>query len=646
MIADWTMPTSRSKDRRSGSAAVTRRIFKNLSRLLAQSAAGMMISGSSGTGKSCVMRLLMRILATSGEGFFLLDPHGDLARDVESDCSSLPDHVRRRVVVIRPSDIKHGIVGLNPLRVSREGITHLTWLARVSVKAFHTAMILLHAWGERDFNSKPVMAKWTKRFLTMLARAGLSLADVRHFFDVQSPIYQALIKIAPDFVSRLEMEQLAAMRPKDREELIASTKNRFLGFLENPIVEMTLGQVENVYDVSKLIENRAIVIISLEPGGVLSDSDVEIFANLWLSEIFFAVYNMPASERIPCHVFLDELPVFLSSAPLITRALAQIRKMKLRLIVAFQGTQLFDQTTESPLLNAIVGQCRTHVVFRHSNPVDAKYFAEVVKLGSLDVFKRQHTVKQTQQIQIGHDVVTLFDEADNWSDAEQQGGAQADGTTETTTNTDSSSTTRTDTTTTHPHEDALRDAVSRARAEVNGASTARAAGTTSTSTANWSTTRSRGGSRTRKQVLVPRFRNEILEHIQFLRPEDQLTIVASKIASFDTGVAVLHVAGKGAGIVKFPLPLHPYRRTPKYGSKKLCELRRLVIARPPYVTPEELVALRQAFQERLVAHLNGLAEQHGPARLGSFAAPAKAENASTLIIDVETENEGDVPWKI
>ena len=625
---------------------MTQCIFKNLTGLLAQSAAGIAISGSSGTGKSCVMRLLMRILATSGEGFFLLDPHGDLARDVESDCSSLPEHVRCRIVIIRPSDTNKGSGGLNPLHVSKEGISHLTWLARISVKAFHTAMILLHAWGERDFNSKPVMAKWTKRFLTMLARAGLSLADVRHFFDVKSPVYQALTKIAPDFVSRMELEQLADMRPKDREELIASTKNRFLGFLENPIVEMTLGQTENVYDVSKLIENRAIVIISLEPASVLSDSDVEIFANLWLSEIFFAVYNTPANKRVPCHVFLDELPVFLSSAPLITRALAQIRKMKLRLIVAFQGTQVFDHTTESPLLNAIIGQCRTHIVFRHSNPVDAKYFAEVVKLGSLDVFKRKHTVRQTQQIQIGQDIVTLFDEAENWSDAEQQGGSEADGTTETTTNTDSSSTARTDTSTTHPHEDSLRDAVSLARADVAGSSTAQVAGTTRTSTASWSTTRSHGGSRTRKQVLVPRFRNEILEHIQFLSPDEQLTIVASKIASFDTGIAILHIAGKGAGIVKFPLPLHPFRHTPKYGRKKLQELRQLVFSRSQYVTTEKLIEMREAFVERLVAHLNAIATEHDSKRLGYSSESLPKKTESERIIDIEPENEGDVPWQI
>ena len=56
--------------------------------------------------------------------------------------------------------------------------------------------------------------------------------------------------------------------------------------------------------------------------------------------------------------------------------------------------------------------------------------------------------------------------------------------------------------------------------------------------------------------------------------------------------------------------------------------------------------LREVFIERLVAHLNAIAKQNDATRLGSFRAPAKEENGSILIIDVEPENEGDVPWQI
>ena len=164
-----------------------------------------------------------------------------------------------------------------------------------------------------------MLFKWTTRFLTMLARVGMTIADVRHFFDVGSGVYEALTATAPDLVSRLEMEELAEMRPRDREDFIASTKNRFLGFLENPIIELVLGKLNQTLDVARLIQENAIIIISLERGGVLREDDVEILANLWLSEILYAVYNTPRNARTPHFVFLDELPVFQSSFDLLTQ---------------------------------------------------------------------------------------------------------------------------------------------------------------------------------------------------------------------------------------------------------------------------------------------------------------------------------------
>ncbi len=62
---------------------------------------------------------------------------------------------------------------------------------------------LLHAFGERDFNGKPVLAKWTHRILSILASTGLTLVDARPFFDVSSPIYQALTNPALNFVAQL-----------------------------------------------------------------------------------------------------------------------------------------------------------------------------------------------------------------------------------------------------------------------------------------------------------------------------------------------------------------------------------------------------------------------------------------------------------
>ena len=51
--------------------------------LFGESAAGLALSGDSGSGKSNLMLVLMQALTDQGVGLTLIDPHGDLAADME-----------------------------------------------------------------------------------------------------------------------------------------------------------------------------------------------------------------------------------------------------------------------------------------------------------------------------------------------------------------------------------------------------------------------------------------------------------------------------------------------------------------------------------------------------------------------------------
>ena len=623
-----------------------RNVVGDLGLLFDESAAGIQISGDSGTGKSCVMLLILQSLLHRGLGCCLIDPHGTLARDFELFCAGLPDRIRRKVIVIRPSDPRC-IAGINPIGVSTDTDDPVLRRAQIVTKAAHAGRIVLAASGDRDFKNKPTLAKFTSIFLGTLGLAGLTIPEVRHFFDVTSPVYEALSRVAPDFIAQLELEHLAGVRPTEREELIASTKNRFLELLRNPLIELSLGKLEPVLDMRRLIQDGMIVIVNLERGSAaLRDEDVEILANLYLSEILFAVYTTPEEERVPFFCFLDELPVFQSSSYLLTSALAQIRKFRLRLVCAHQGTQFFEERTEDRLLNALVGQCGVHLYFRHANPVDAEFFARIIKLPSLDPFRVKHTLKTPQQYQDGHDLVDLFDEGENWSDAEQQGGSEADGSTQTTTHTDNRSRSTTDTTSTHAN-DTLRDAVSRARSDVNGSSTSRANGTTQTSSNNWSTTHSRGGSRTRRQTLVARMRTrDIVSSVQFLSIDEQEAMAASEQAQLPTGTAIAYVSGKGAAQVAFPLPPDHFRGTPKFAKKKLHQLREIVTARPEFATPHTIAQQRQAFVTQLAAHLHAIADQQYAERRGLPDCSHEGTIHVPEIIEIQPEAKENVPWQI
>lgn len=584
----------------------------DLSLLFDESAGGIQVSGDSGTGKSCVMGLLMQQLAKKpdGPGFVLIDPHGDLARDMQAFCADLPERHHRRVVIVQPADATC-IAGVNPLAVNPEGLDPLTWRARVLKKAGHCGRILLHSWGERDFNSKPVLFKFTSWYLETLGLAHLTIPDVRHFFDPQSPVYYPLARLAPDPIAQLELLGLAELRFIDREDFIASTKNRFLGLLKNPFIELALGKLGAVLDAQRLIQEGAIVLINLEPAGVLRDEDREILANLWLSEFLFAAYNTPKAVRRPFGVFVDELPIFAASSNLIGESVTQVRKFRLHFCCAHAGTQFFQDGTQDKLLNALTGACRVHILFRHQNEVDATYFGKLVKLPELSPTKVKHVQRQPMQFQDGHDIVMLEDTAENWQQGEQQGGADANATTNSRTDTSGRREDHGQTRTQTEEEETLRRTVADARAEMSGtsSSSSTAQGQTHTSTANWARSSSRGGSRTFKQTLVPRIViRDIVTSIQFLTTEEQFAQAASAIAGFHTGTALLYIAGKGSMRVAFPLPKQPFRSTPKFGRKKLQALLETVLARPEYATADQILEDRAAFVRNLVRYLKALAK--------------------------------------
>lgn len=608
--------------------------------LFDQSAGGIQVSGDSGTGKSTVMALMMQQLAqkSNSPGFALIDPHGDLARDMEAFCASLPPRQQRRVVIVHPSDTAR-IAAVNPLAVDDENLDDLTWRARVLKKAGHCAKILLHAWGEKDFNSKPLLFKFCSWYLETLGLARLLLPEVRCFFDQNHPIYSPLSQLAPDPIARQELLELAELRFADREELIASTKNRFLGFLKNPIVELSLGKLGAVLNARTLIQEGAIVLINVEPGGVLRDEDREILANVWLSEFLFAAYNTPREMRKPFGVFVDELPLFAASSNLIRESVTQVRKFRLHFCCAHAGTQFFPDGKDDKLLNGLTGACRVHVLFRHQHETDATYFAKLVKLPALDPWKVKHVQKVPTQFQDGHDIMVLSDSSESWSDGNQEGTAEATGTTSTRTETSGRREDTGITRSTSQEELALQRTVAEARAETAGTSTSnsQAQGSSRTSTASWMRTHSRGGGRTFKQTLVPRLViRDIVTSVQFFSPDEQFMQGASELSSLPIGTALLYIAGKGSVRVAFPLPKKPYQMAPKFGTKKQRQLRSLVFDRPEYGTPAAIQVERSRFIQSLARHLTALLyERQRQARM--FPAPKSHGNTVVVLPDTDTD---------
>ena len=561
--------------------------------------AGVQISGDSGSGKSNALEVILERIARTQAGLLFIDPHGTSAKKLRRMILNAGPSVAKRLVYIHPASVEdttQKLATINPLFVPGVPGT-LRWKARLAVVVDIVGKILLAAWGETDFSSKPILFKNVTRILTTLAYTGLSLADAKLFLDLLSPAYRPLVQACPDLIARNEMDELPDLRVSDRLAQIESAKNRFLGLLSNPVFEAMVGRSDGALDFQRLYDERALVIVNLELGGVLRPMDQEILANLFLTLAVFTILNAPAERRYPYFLALDELPVFASSFELLEWLSGQTRKFLARLVVCHQGVNRFPDRGEDRLLHAITSQCRSHLFFRHGSPVDAEFFGRILALPEYTAKIPKHIQTTPMQFQVGHRLVVLTDESEGLS--ESSGTSDTSGTTDTTTNSTGDGDAFSDGRT-------LREAVECARSEVRNRSSSRAASNASGSQRSATSSQSQGRTHsvTRKQSLVPIIETRsIVTGIQFYSKEELEAEKASGLTKLKTGEALLYITGTPAVPVKFPLAVDPYARTPVFGAKKETEHQVLQECNPAFATVAEIHADREALVVALVRAL-------------------------------------------
>jgi hypothetical protein len=554
-------------------------------------------------GKSCLLVKLILSAMRTGVAVLAIDPSGDTIDDVEACLPALPSYIRNRVILIRAADPEH-TVPINPLQSVRMAAGSIVRRAWQAVKVEHTTMQVLAAWGELEqgVQGRPRLWKHLHLWFSTLAACGLGIPDVEHFFIPRSRICNALTNLAPTAINRQDLAALNALKPAEAEELMSSAKTRLQGMLNNPFTVAPLsGGVAGIpaFNAYQAIQDGLIVLVHLGRGDdVLRDMDVQILANLWLSEFLFAAYSTPRPRRKHLAIFLDELNEFEASAPLLTRLARFGRKYLIRAVCAHQGTQFFAERTDSRLLNALVGQSGVRILFRHTNPLDRRYFAEV--LTRPNPWAVKHTLSQDQQYQDGHDLVILNDESESWDDAHQQGSSAATATSDQLTDSTGASQSRQS-----PPGAQDRTVVAATQGR------ARAQGSSQTDTSSESQTQSRGGGRTRRQVLVPRTRSrKIVTSVQFLTRDETLGIEENTIVDLRVGQARLHFSGQPPQTVQFRLAQPPFTATPKFAAKKLAAVREAYLAKDCYRNPSDVLAAHERFaQEFAEAFLAGRALQ-------------------------------------
>lgn len=309
------------------------------------------IIGQTGTGKSTLLLNLMRQDITTGTGFCLIDPHGDLAEAVVSAGDS--------VTMWSPADPSCK-VGYNPLaHVARE---FRPLIASGLIEALKQQWA--DAWGAR--------MEHLLRFslLALLDRPNSNLADIIPMFLDKDFRAIVLPYVQDDLVRDFWLKEFIAMNYKTAVDGVAPIANKIGAFLSHPLVRKSVCTPEEPLRLRRIMDEGGHLVVNLAKGRLGTDTS-NVLGGLIVASIANAAYSRqgtPEAERRPFFLYIDEFHSFSTAA--FVGMLSELRKYGLGLILAHQHTAQLDRE----ILEAVLGNAGTIITFR-LGATDAQAFA-------------------------------------------------------------------------------------------------------------------------------------------------------------------------------------------------------------------------------------------------------------------------------
>jgi len=319
------------------------------------------IVGQTGTGKSYLLRNLIKQDIDSGAGVGVIDPHGDL---VEAILGLIPRHRWNDVVLFDPADVEWP-VGLNLLEAATP--------------------------TEKDFAIQEMIATFYKLFppetmgpvfehsmrnamLTLMAdevNPG-TLVDIPRIFTDAVFARQLLIKVTDPLVRDFWEKEMLKMTEQYKSEMTGYLISKVGRFVENSMMRNIIGQSRSGIDFNDIMNNGKILLVNLSKGriGEINSAllGLIITAKLQMAAFRRAEERNEESRR-DFYLYMDEFQNFTTDS--IATILAEARKYRLNLVLAHQ---FIAQLTEK-IRDATFGNIGSLISFRIGAD-DAKFLVK------------------------------------------------------------------------------------------------------------------------------------------------------------------------------------------------------------------------------------------------------------------------------
>ncbi|MFA5459796.1 MAG: helix-turn-helix domain-containing protein [Candidatus Paceibacterota bacterium] len=321
------------------------------------------VIGATGTGKTKFLEFLISQDIEKGNGFGVIDPHGDLIEEVkgllaahakdEEDYSLLSE----KVILIEPTNPDFTVT-FNPL----EKLPNISLPEQAGELISAFKKIWSDSWGVR-------MEDLLRNSLIALGEAELSLCEIPLFLTRRAFRKEVLKKVqhplTQDYFQRFEV-----MTDRSQITWIEPVMNKINAFFSDERIRQIFSSAKSSFNFREVMDQKKILLVNLDKGKLKGSSD--LLGSLIMAKIQMAAFSrsdIPPSKRTPFYLYIDEFQDFASES--FSVILSEARKYGLSLIMAHQTLSQIP----AELRSLILGNTGIQIYFR-INRQDAQLLAK------------------------------------------------------------------------------------------------------------------------------------------------------------------------------------------------------------------------------------------------------------------------------
>ena len=318
------------------------------------------IIGQTGAGKSGLLELFALSDVFHGQGYAIIDPHGDFAIN---NMKFIPGSRLNDVVYFNPADTKFPL-GFNPLEV-----TNPEQKTNISSEVIGVLKRMFgDSWGPR----LEYILRYT--ILALLDRPETTMLDITRMLTDKKFRKETLSYCTDTVVLQFWNVEFASWTDKFQAEAIAPVLNKVGAFTANPVIRNIIGQPKSTFNIRQMMDDGKILIVNLSKG-LIGEDNAGILGAFLVTKIQLAAMSRSdipdIKDRRPFYLYVDEFQNFATDS--FATILSEARKYGLNLTVANQYISQMSETVR----DAVFGNVGTMISFRVSaddSPILAKQF--------------------------------------------------------------------------------------------------------------------------------------------------------------------------------------------------------------------------------------------------------------------------------